>query len=189
MIGQTHSFGPHLQADPQQSVPRSQLAETPFIGCPHPPDNEAYSGDTHKEGLAQRRRLLRLGRVNGERRLHPGTAAHVQVSAHKLKYPHYIYLHLSLFHVTNTITLNQIPGLGAPLPAVFIRAEKNLAGRHQRDRHPGPAPHPAADVAIRLVGRGVRLAGRPVRCPVGGDLRAGTDQEGGDDVTAVAEVR
>lgn len=83
MIGQTHYFGPHLQADPQQSVPWSQLAETAFVGRPHPPDNEAHGGGTHKEGLAQRHRLLCLGRVDGQRRLHPGAAAHVQVSVHK----------------------------------------------------------------------------------------------------------
>lgn len=46
----------------------------------------------------------------------------------------------------------QVTGLGAALPAVFIRSEKNLAGRHQLDRHPGQTRHPGANVAVRMVG-------------------------------------
>lgn len=70
----------HLQADPQQSVPRRQLAEAPLVGCPHPPDGESlHGGGRRQEGLAQRRRLLRLRRLDDQGRLRPGTAAHLQV--------------------------------------------------------------------------------------------------------------
>lgn len=70
----------HLQADPQQSFPRRQLAEAPLVGCPHPPDGESlHGGGRRQEGLAQRRRLLRLRRLDDQGRLRPGTAAHLQV--------------------------------------------------------------------------------------------------------------
>lgn len=86
------------------------------------------------------------------------------------------------------LSLIQVSGLGAGLPAVLVRSEKNLAGRHQCDRHPDQTPHLAANVAAGLVGRGLCLAGRPVGRPVGGDLCAGAHQEGGDVIATVPEV-
>ena len=53
------------------------------------------------------------------------------------------------------IIITQVSGLGAAVPAVLVRSEKNVAGRHQRDRHPDPTPHLTADMAAGLVGRGL----------------------------------
>ena len=55
----------------------------------------------------------------------------------------------------NIIIITQVSGLGAAVPAVLVRSEKNVAGRHQRDRHPDPTPHLTADMAAGLVGRGL----------------------------------
>lgn len=93
-----------------------------------------------------------------------------------------------LCHLVRTVT-RQVCRLGAAVPAVFVRSEKNLAGRHQRHRHPRQTPHLSAGLAAGPGRRCLWVAGRRVRRPVGGDLRAGPDQEGGDLVSAVAEVR
>lgn len=69
-----------LQADPQQSLPRRQLAEAALICRPHPPNGEGLDGGReHQKGLAERCRLLYLWWFHGQRRLPPGTAAHLQV--------------------------------------------------------------------------------------------------------------
>lgn len=69
-----------LQADSQQSVPRRQLAEAPLVSSPHPPGSKGLHGSgEHQEGLAERRRLLYLWRLNSQGRLCPGATAHLQV--------------------------------------------------------------------------------------------------------------
>lgn len=74
-----------LQADPQEGVSWSPVAETPLV-CSSDPSNDTEdhrSSDADETRLSQRRRLLCVLWVDGSRRFYSHPAAYIQVRFNK----------------------------------------------------------------------------------------------------------
>lgn len=61
------------------------------------------------------------------------------------------------YNKTNKFFLKKLQVLrfGAAVPAVFVGSEKNLAGCHERHRHPYQTLHLTADMVAWLLGQGL----------------------------------